>query len=191
MLKQFFGKNAKKESRWQTISLLSHFLFVIILCYFLADFILSLLVSTITPPSQERFNPIRQKVSPYNSLNYFELSKKIKQRNLFNAEGKLANENLKPEKREFDLRGPCPASSLPLELRGTIVSGEQTFATIIQGQSTLVFRKGQSIPKYPNLTVVDIREKGVILNNDGKKECLYLIKGLKSLSQLPKKKKTA
>lgn len=131
----------------------------------------------------ERFPTLETKRTTDSSFNYYQFGKKLKRRNFFNAEGTLAEDSLLEDnsKSSFDLSGPCSPSFLPLRLKGTVVAGSDSFATILQKGKPSILKIGDGFQDLENVSIVAIREKGVILNHNGKKECLYLVKGMTSL----------
>ena len=143
------------------------------------------------PITKEQYTTLRSKPSKFEDFNYFKLARTVKERNIFNAEGKLADEGMNNTDKPstFDLTGPCMPSTLPLQIKGTMVAGKESRTTIVHKQTTHFLKEGEAFPDLPHVQVILIHEQGVVLKNRGKKECLYLVKGINSLSAVKKKTK--
>ena len=117
------------------------------------------------------------------TYNYHPLVKSVKDRNLFNSDGKFPEEtsaDVKPQeenKPSFDINAPCSKPTINIELIGTIYSdGENSLATLQeQGYSEAdIYREGDLVIGNEDAAIVRIERNRVILNHKGKKECLEL-----------------
>lgn len=139
------------------------------------------LVKTSTKPTTAALN--------FNSnYNYHPLVKVIKDRNLFNAEGKFPEETNTDTKSQegnrpsFDINAACSKPTVNVELVGTIFTGSTGSLATLQEQGYSeadVYREGDLIIGNEQAAVVRIERNRVILNNKGKKECLELAISLK------------
>lgn len=134
-----------------------------------------------TATAATNFNP---------TYNYHPLVKSVKDRNLFNSEGKFPEETsaeAKPQedqKSSFDINAPCAKPTINVDLVGTIFSdGVDSLATLQeQGYSEAdIYREGDLIIGNEDVAIVRIERNRVILNNKGKKECLELASANKAL----------
>ena len=114
-------------------------------------------------------------------VNHTELRNVILARNLFNLEGKL------PEESEisasgstsglFDPNAPCEKTTLPIALVGTIYMGSSGSSVILRetGYSEAdIYKTTDKIIRFPNAIIYSIERKSIILNNEGRKECMEL-----------------
>ncbi|MFK7872388.1 MAG: type II secretion system protein N [Oligoflexales bacterium] len=115
--------------------------------------------------------------------NYRNVRVAVLERNLFNSEGELPDEtalndlsenNIAPQ--EFNAQAPCVPSALPLQLHGTIYSSpEGSSLAMVQEKDFAemdLYRVGETLIGYDTATVVEILPRQVVLNHDGRKECL-------------------
>jgi len=114
-------------------------------------------------------------------INHGEIKNAIVKRNLFNADGKLPTENdLDLEATlggVFDPSGPCETTTLPLALVGTIMMGkEDSLATLREKEYSEadIYKKGDLIVGFPKAVIYEITRKKVVINHDGRKECLEI-----------------
>lgn len=118
------------------------------------------------------------------TLNYLEVRRSVVDRNLFNSDGELPEESDPTADSEnfgtgsFDPKAPCQKSSLPLELVGTIISGNnaETLATVRErGYSVVdVYYPGDAIIGHEQATVYTVEPRRLVLNNGGNKECIEM-----------------
>ncbi|MCB9228121.1 MAG: hypothetical protein H6618_00770 [Deltaproteobacteria bacterium] len=114
--------------------------------------------------------------------NFHKLKKSVLDRNLFNQDGQYPEEEAIVEapaksSSDFSMDGPCLPLSIQLTLVGTIVlsDSKQSMATIREGNFDAdVYREGDSVVGYDNITIVKIDRNRVIFNNEGAKECLEI-----------------
>lgn len=115
------------------------------------------------------------------TINHGAIKKSIVERNLFNVEGKL------PQERDIDLdansggifdpNGPCEVTTLPIALVGTIMMGkDNSLATIRQNEYSEadIYKAGDVVIGFPNALVHEVSRKRVVINNEGRKECLEI-----------------
>lgn len=117
------------------------------------------------------------------SPNLREIQKVIKDRNVFNSEGAFPDE---PDPSEiqaqqalvFNENAPCSKTTLNIELRGTIYLGESgdSLATIQEKSYSQadIYKAGDVVIGSENAKIHRVEQKKVIINNNGKKECLEL-----------------
>jgi type II secretion system protein C len=118
--------------------------------------------------------------------NLRDVHKVIRERNLFNSEGKFPEEKLGTRegaaKGVFDINAPCRATTLPIELLGTIYLGNstQSIATVKDKaySEADVYRAGDEIIGSEGALVAAVERQTLIINNQGVKECLELNKPL-------------
>lgn len=102
----------------------------------------------------------------------------IEKRNIFNSEGTLGDqEALDPEEVKPEVNvGEIVKSSLPLKLMGVIFAGapDAGLAMIknVRKQRVLSYLSGDTVMK--NVRVVDIYERRVVLDNNGRKEYIEM-----------------
>ena len=190
--KKFFqkpsqGSDKKNEFRWGGVLLT--FVFIIILSYFVASVAISFLLTSISPSDKKqiRFDLSGESLHKNPSkMNYRTFKKDVLNRNIFNESGELPDEAELAHKGEsdkpldqFSLKGTCSRSSLNLKLMGTIVlSNDKSFATVREKSVNFsdVYKIGDEVYGKPGVKVAGIRHNILILNNKGKKECLYATK---------------
>lgn len=156
--------------------------FVIFFSYLVADVATSSLIPSflkviLSSRSQKSSLNVSRNVS--GDLNYFTLKKDVLKRNLFNQTGELPFEGDLVNKKasSFDLSSPCQKSSLNLTLIGTIFKNDNhSVATVREkGIDTAdIYNVGDFIIGQDKAQVVDIIRNQLIINNNGRKECLQL-----------------
>jgi type II secretion system protein C len=117
----------------------------------------------------------------FTPINHSELRTMILDRNLFNLDGKVPEEseavNNSSSTGVFDPQSPCEKTTLPVALVGTIYMGKDlSFVTLREtGYSEAdIYRPGDKIVGFPNSIVYAVERKKVIINNEGRKECIEL-----------------
>jgi general secretion pathway protein C len=119
-----------------------------------------------------------------------DLQKSIKERNIFSSEGKFPEEKFGGGEggslAKFDINGPCAATSLPIELLGTIYLGDRfkSIATVHDKSYSEadIYRVGDSIYGHEAALVAAVERQKLIINNNGIKECIDLDKGTPGLA---------
>jgi type II secretion system protein C len=159
------------------------------LSYVGASSVSAWLASTMLGSALQAFNRPHDKAVAaaavnYNpNYNYHPLLKTIKDRNLFNSEGKYpeeSNPDAKPQeesKSSFDINAACTKPTINVELVGTIFTGSAGSLATLQEQGYSeadVYKEGDLIIGNEDAAIVQIERNRVILNNKGKKECLEL-----------------
>jgi general secretion pathway protein C len=118
--------------------------------------------------------------------NVRDLQKQIKERNLFNSEGKFPEEKAAGagggSLARFDMNAPCINTSLPIELLGTIFLGDPTKSLATVRDKTYseadIYRVGDTIYGNETALVAAVERQKLIINNNGVKECIDLDKGV-------------
>lgn len=120
--------------------------------------------------------------------NFLTVRRRVLDRLLFNSNGDLPDES-EPEgddpdkpavKAVFDENAKCPQkTSLNIELLGTIAMGAKnpgSLASIMEKGYTVtdIYRVGEPIYGQEQATIHAIYHRKVVINNNGKKECLEL-----------------
>lgn len=112
-----------------------------------------------------------------------EISKVIKDRNIFNSEGKFPEEKFggpKASGNVFDINAPCRPTTLAIELLGTIYLGDRmkSIATVHDKSYSEadIYRVGDEIYGNEGATVAAVERQTLIINNNGTKECIELDK---------------
>lgn len=113
-----------------------------------------------------------------------DLQKVIKERNIFNSDGKFPEEKIGSEGggslARFDINAPCVPTTLPLELLGTIYLGDRmkSLATVKDKSYTEadIYRVGDAIYGNDQALVAAVERQKIIINNNGTKECIDLAK---------------
>lgn len=116
--------------------------------------------------------------------NMREVSKVIKERNLFNSEGSFPEEKFGTARKVsgniFDINAPCRPTTLPIELLGTIFLGDRlkSIATVHDKAYTEadVYRVGDEIYGSDGARVAAVDRQTLIIDNNGTKECIQLDK---------------
>ena len=164
-------------------------IFILFLSYFSSSLVVTLLLKKIAP-SENKFEDFEISGSlddmTTDKVNYRDLQNSVLERNIFNNTGELPVEKDEEEKvegemanpqGELSLDGPCTKSSLSkLKLMGTMIfSNQDSFATVREDgiNSADVYKVGDQIFGQENIKVIGIRANVLILNNSGRKECLY------------------
>lgn len=114
-----------------------------------------------------------------------DLQKIIKERNIFNSEGKFPEEKIGAQGggslARFDINAPCNPTTLPIELLGTIYLGDRmkSLATVKDKaySEADIYRVGDSIYGNEMAVVAAVERQKIIINNNGAKECIDLDKG--------------
>lgn len=117
--------------------------------------------------------------------NVRDLQKTIKDRNLFNSEGKFPEEKFGLDTArtlaKFDINAPCIDTTLPIELLGTIFLGDRfkSLATVKDKSYSEadIYRVGDAIYANEQAVVAAVERQKIIINNAGTKECIDLNKG--------------
>ena len=118
--------------------------------------------------------------------NFRDLQKVIKERNIFNSEGKFPDEKFGLDKHaasaSFDIDAPCRPTAINIELLGTIYLGNRlkSLATVKdKGYSEAdVYRVGDAIIGNEGASIAAVERQRLIINNNGVKECIELEKPL-------------
>lgn len=116
--------------------------------------------------------------------NVRDLQKIIKERNIFNSDGKFPEEKLGGDGERalarFDINSPCVDSTLPIELLGTIFIGDRfkSLATVRDKSYSEadIYRVGDAIYGNEQAVVAAVERQKIIINNGGVKECINLDK---------------
>jgi general secretion pathway protein C len=120
-----------------------------------------------------------------------DLQKAVKDRNIFNSEGKFPEEKsgagaAVASGAQFDIDAPCAVTALPIELLGTIYLGDRlkSLATVRDKSYSEadIYRVGDVIYGNENATVAAVERQKIILNNNGVKECIDLDKSKEVLA---------
>jgi general secretion pathway protein C len=122
--------------------------------------------------------------------NVRDLQKIIKERNLFNSEGKFPEEKFVGEGggslARFDINAPCVNTSLPIELLGTIYLGDRLKSLATVRDKTYseadIYRVGDAIYGNETAVVAAVERQKIIINNNGVKECIDLDKGVPGIA---------
>ena len=113
-----------------------------------------------------------------------DVQRAIKERNIFNSEGKFPEEKfggaVAAKSAHFDINAPCVATALPIELLGTIFLGDRlkSLATVKDKSYSEadIYRVGDVIYGNDQATVAAVERQKLIINNNGVKECIDLDK---------------
>jgi general secretion pathway protein C len=114
-----------------------------------------------------------------------DLQKIIKERNIFNSEGKFPEEKFGTDGdrtlAKFDIDAPCVDTTLPIELLGTIFIGDRFRSLATVKDKTYseadIYRVGDSIYGNEQAVVAAVDRQRIVINNSGVKECIDLDKG--------------
>lgn len=112
-------------------------------------------------------------------------------RNVFDSENKLLPEDqLKEEPKAIEpvkKDGPCPKSSAPIKLLGTILSKyrEASMAFIVEKgfQDADVYYEEESLFDEGKITIVQIKRNMVVFDNKGTRECIVADEEAKKFAQ--------
>lgn len=119
-----------------------------------------------------------------------ELQKIIKDRNIFNSDGKFPDEKFGADGdrslAKFDIDAPCVDTTLPIELLGTIFIGDRfrSLATVKDKSYSEadIYRVGDAIYGNEQALVAAVDRQKIIINNAGVKECIDLDKSGSSMA---------
>jgi general secretion pathway protein C len=122
--------------------------------------------------------------------NVRDLQKIIKDRNIFNSDGKFPEEKLGGDGERalarFDINSPCVDTTLPIELLGTIFIGDRfkSLATVRDKSYSEadIYRVGDAIYGNEQAVVAAVERQKIIINNNGVKECINLDKDSETAS---------
>lgn len=136
-------------------------------------------ILTIIPPSSPSNSPSKPPAlvsrSPQSSFNHFNAQRSVIQRNLFNADGEVPHDRAKSVSPSEITDGSCTPSTLPLRLSGTLVHQDplMSVATLVDTHNRLTdsYRAGDQIIDFP-ATLTAIESGRVVLNHNGRRECL-------------------
>lgn len=192
-LLNMFQKNSEQES-WLVKNklFLIRMLLVVLFSYVLANAMNAMLV----PKLGKAVSKWKQKsgradvsltVSGKSQLNYHDIKKAVLDRNIFNKSGDFPPESFDDEKPKstFNMDAPCEKTKLKIKLQGVIYRDDgNSVATIREdGLATSdVYMKGDYIIGSENALVARIKSDEVVLNNEGRKECLQLASASKGAS---------
>ena len=161
----------------------------ILLSYLVASTLNAAFVGLLAKPAIE-YSPksLRgqaKKLNIKNNINYRNLRKAVISRNVFNSEGEVPDESEKTETGEtttdtqFDENAKCQKTSLNVELVGTIYLGKnsESLATVKEKGYNIadIYKEGDQIIGQSGAFIHGIFPKKVVINNNGKKECLEFI----------------
>jgi general secretion pathway protein C len=115
-----------------------------------------------------------------------EITKTIKERNIFNSDGKFPEEKfggeIKGRGSVFDIDAPCRPTTLPIELMGTIYVGDRLKSIATVRDKTYseadIYRVGDEIYGSEGAIVAAVERQTIVINNQGVKECIELAKPL-------------
>ena len=156
---------------------------------------LSFLADSITSKIKKGPQGSQISINRQPSINYVANRKIVLGRNLFNSEGVLPEEEedddegaVTEKKEDFDMNAPCVEPKIKLTLVGTIAMDppENSLATLKDpGYSEVdIYKVGDEVIDHPGLKIVAVGRKKVILNNNGRKECLKIEENEKFLEKL-------
>lgn len=180
--KQKSEDKASSEAR----SVLLNLVFVVFVSYFASSMVVSFIIKKVVPQGEGA--QISDSFSSFDDpdrMNYRNFQKAVIERNLFNDTGAVPpEEDAGKEEAElatggFNLEGPCPPTSLKLKLLGTIsLSNKKSYAAVREEgvASSDIYQVGDQVFGEENVKVVEVRQNVLIMNNGGRKECLYATK---------------
>ena len=110
------------------------------------------------------------------SFNYFDFHRNVLQRNLFNSLGEVPQGEDAPNQQK-DNSGSCTPTTLSLRLSGTLLHEDplMSVATLVDLNHRLTdsYRQGDRLLDHP-ATVLSIERNRIILDHQGKRECLEI-----------------
>jgi general secretion pathway protein C len=123
-------------------------------------------------------------ISSLNDINYHQLNSAVLERNIFNSDGEVPDETVEAAEtqtaEEFNNNAPCRQPTLNVELIGIIYLGVtgDSLATIKEKGYNIadIYHKGDQIIGNDSAKIHDIEQDKVVVNNNGAKECLELLK---------------
>lgn len=185
-------------------ALMKQIALVLVGCYFLATIVASLIVPIIMKPvlasSTGKKQAAKESAVTFSSNlakpNFRDIKKAVIDRNIFNSEGQYPDESADTEpalsmesEQIITETSPCTLSKLSLTLIGTIYLGSETTSTASIREKGLeeadIYKVGDSIIGFETVFVHNIFRNRVVLDNDGKKECLDLEGGVPSFMGKP------
>jgi type II secretion system protein C len=170
---------------WATLGLRS--LGTIVVAYLLADLVVSLTLPKLMQSvldSKSKAAPESSLSLPSSQINYFELKSTVIKRNLFNQTGQLPEEEeagVKATGQTFDINAACTPTKLGVTLVG-IIGGYNPTASIAEKGVDIsdTYQVGDFIIGSETAQIARITGNEVVINNDGRKECLSLDVGVDS-----------
>ena len=182
---KLFTKGADEKASSAVRELLVNLVFIVFLAYFSSSVVISVFVKNLLPKEGGAISVkgVDGFGDEADQMNYRSFQKAVLERNLFNESGELPEEteeaselaDMNPEGK-FSLEGPCTPTNLKLKLLGTIVlSNKKSFATVREEGVAFsdIYQADDQVFGQEAVKVVEVRNNVVILNNAGKKECLY------------------
>lgn len=187
----FFKKSEEKVDKKDLQGLrglLVNLVFTLFLSYFASSLVLSFVIQKLSPSGNKFASlDITGSLDEFSTekVNYRDLQNNVLERNIFNNKKELPVEKDDEEEEELEvaakgemsLDGPCPKSSLQKQtLLGTIVfSAGGSYATVREKGIAVsdIYKVGDQIYGEEGVKVIGIRQNVLILNNSGRKECLY------------------
>lgn len=165
----------------------AYLLFVIFLAFVGASAASSLMVPALlklaSPVKSTKVVARAPEVKVAEGLNYHQIKKEILGRNVFNATGEYPTEKDREKsaadaKAAFDLNAECNPTSLKIALHGTILMGDRHSVAVVKEQGIEdadIYRVGDLLIGTDNAFVAAIDQNQLIINNSGKKECIYSV----------------
>ena len=183
-------KSLKKNTNFFDLGIFT--LVTLVLSYILSTVAIAILVKPLVETLKQtkiKTNEVLNTVK-VDGLNFRDIKKDVEGRNIFNSSGEFPDEMVLEEedkpKEEFTLDGPCPNTNLKLKLVGTVyLSSKHAYATVREDgyEYADIYTMGDYLYDQENISVAAIYPKMVILNNDGKRECLYATETLEEIGE--------
>ena len=182
--RNLLGHNKSKggTQKGLVFKLVLHISTILIFSYILSNIVISVLVPPlieILKKTELKTNVMVQNLK-LTKLNFRTLKKDVEKRNIFNSSGEFPDEVVVEEdsapKEEFSLEGPCPNSSLKLKLIGTMYLGKKSSLAVVREDGYEypdVYYVSDYLYGQEEVILAAVFPKMVILNNKGKRECLY------------------
>lgn len=147
-----------------------------------SSFSVSLILRLFDGTSRPRLTVPAGDIKAPDLANYHLIKKGILQRNIFNATGEYPPEAEKSKdsaaaQNFFDVTAACNPCSLKVSLLGTIAMGDTSVGIIKeQGfEDADIYKVGDYLIGSETAQIVGILQNEVIINNAGRKECLFAL----------------
>ena len=164
---------------------------LIALNYLLPQFQLS---PTKPVPSSSQYHPL-------SSNNFSRIVNQILVRNIFDSQKKkfpdketqLQKKKIPEQQKKIPADAPCPKSNVKIQLVGTIITSkkEKSVAFIVESgyKDPDMYFEGEYLFDEGNILITEIKRKMLVLDNNGKKECVFADEATKKLETTMKKNK--
>lgn len=145
-------------------------------------------LSTEAAPGSQDSSAQQLSATGERSFNYFDFHRTVLARNLFNADGEVPHDENPKQKDHGDEQKSCTLTALPLRLTGTLLHENPSLsvATVVDLNYRVTdgYRQGDRLIDHP-ATITAIERSRVIIEHQGRRECLEVTAQNSTTSGLP------